>query len=90
MLSYSNVSRISKIVYKLGIPEPPKKPLNGYLRFQQENRESLQKSSKSQAQLISLGAAQWQRLSDDEKSKYNSEFMKEYVSEIYLKLSHKR
>lgn len=90
MSGYANASKINKIVQKLGIAEPPKKPQNAYIRFQQENRESLQKVSKSQRDLVALAAQQWQQLSGDEKLKYISEFKKENVSVIYLKSFHER
>lgn len=85
VLGIANVSTFNRIAHKLGIPEPPKRPAIGYVRFQQENRDSLQQKVKSQNDFFSLVGAQWKQLSQDQKEKYNNEFEKEFVSEIHLK-----
>lgn len=75
----ANVSKFNKIAQKLGIPGPPKKPTTGFIRFQQENRNTFQTTSKSQSELSLLAATQWKQLSDEQKEKYNREYKKEYV-----------
>lgn len=76
---YSSSSKFVRIAQKLGIPEPPKRPTMGYIRFQQENLASLKQSTKSQQELVSLAAAKWRHLSAEEKEKYNKQFNAEMV-----------
>lgn len=72
------MSKTTKILEKLGISAvPPKPPKNGYLRFAEENRDSLKASTKSQTELFSLLATRWKQLSDEQKEKYNKEYKKE-------------
>lgn len=75
----ANMSKFNKIVNKLGIPEPPKKPSTGYIRFSQEVRNSLNAPGKSLIENTALIALQWKKLSDEQKGKYNREFKKEHV-----------
>ncbi|XP_055303999.1 transcription factor A, mitochondrial-like [Sitodiplosis mosellana] len=75
----ANVSTYNKIVQKLGIPEPPKKPMTGFIRFAQDSRDSNKASSKSQTALTVLAAEQWKQLSDEQKEKYNGAYKQEYA-----------
>lgn len=79
LADYSTSSKFGRIVQKLGIPEPPKRPPIGYIRFQKENLATLKQSAKSQTELFSLIAAKWQQLGAEEKGKYNKQFNAEMV-----------
>lgn len=81
LVNYSTSSRLGRVVQKLGIAEPPRRPLNGFLRFQQENRSDLQQSAKSQRDLCALMATKWRSLSAEQKDKYNEAFNTEIVSQ---------
>lgn len=63
------------------MPEPPKKPKNGFIRFIQENGDSFS-SSKTVGERSVLAASQWKQMSNERKEKYNSAFKKEYVKHI--------
>lgn len=79
---YSTPSKYNKIVKKLGIPEPPKRPLNGFSRFFLENRSTIQQDKKSQQEIFAAAGAQWRQLSEDQKEKYNKEHKREHVSRL--------
>lgn len=64
---------------ELGLPEPPKKPGNGYIRFFKENVETFRKTSKSVPEVCTNIAAQWKILPEFKKEKYNNEYKKEIV-----------
>lgn len=81
LATYSTSSKFGRIVQKLGIPEPPKRPLNGFIRFQQENKTALKQSAKSQQDLFALVATKWRSLSAEQKEKYSKPFNTEIVSE---------
>lgn len=81
---YSTVSKFNRIVQKLGIPEPPKKPVTGFIRFQKENLASIQRNAKSQPEVFAVAGEQWRQLSDDQKEKYNQVYKKEFVSGFYF------
>lgn len=74
---FSNISK--SILHKLGLPEPPKKPANGYRRFTKENFETFRKTSKSRFDIFTNIGAQWKILPEVEKEKYNNEYKKENV-----------
>lgn len=77
--SYS--SKNSKIFQKLGIQEPPKAPINGFLRFIAEVRPSLKNSVKSNSEITVKASEQWKQLSDGQKQKYVQAYEKEHVSD---------
>lgn len=72
-------SKTNAITRKLGIPERPKKPLTGYFRFLNEVRPTLESTAKSQKETMALAAAQWKKLDESQKKKYNDLFEKENV-----------
>lgn len=81
-LSSTNVvydSKANVISRRLGIPEPPKKPLSSYLRFLQEIRPSIQQSAKNVQEIPVIAAAQWNKLDANQKQKYTQEYEKEKV-----------
>lgn len=80
ILGIAHASKFNRIVQKLGIPEPPKRPATALIRFQKENIDSLRATAKSQNDLFSLIGAQWRQLSEDQKEKYKSQYKKEFVS----------
>lgn len=81
-LSVTNVvcdSKTNIISRKLGIPERPKKPLTGYYRFLRDVRPSIQKTVSSPREVQTVAAAQWKKLDENQKQKYNQEFEQEKV-----------
>lgn len=78
-LCYST-SKFTRIVQKLGIPEPPKKPVTGFIRFQQEIQTSLRQDGKSHTQTFSVAGEKWRQMSEEQKAKYNKEYKREFVS----------
>lgn len=72
-------SKTNLISRKLGIPERPKKPLTGYLRFLNEIRPTIEKTVKTQREIPTIAATQWKKLDESKKQKYNLEFEKEKV-----------
>lgn len=81
-LSVTNVvcdSKVNVIARKLGIPERPKMPLTGYYRFMRDNRPSIAKTAKSPREVPIIAAAQWKKLEESQKQKYNREFELEKV-----------
>lgn len=88
LVDYSTTSKLNRIAQKLGIPEPPKRPVIGYIRFQLENSTALKQSAKSQKELFSLVAAKWRHLSPQEKEKYNEQFKTEMVTEYTILFRH--
>lgn len=79
LVDYSTSSKFSRIVQKLGIAEPPKRPRTGYIRFHQENLPTLKQSTQSQRELVALAAAKWRQLNAEEKETYNKQFKAEMV-----------
>lgn len=82
LLSVTNVvfeSKTNQISRKLGIPERPKKPIIGFYRFLKEVRPSIQKTVKSQCEVVTLAATQWKNLDENKKKLYNSEYEDEKV-----------
>lgn len=86
LVNYYTSSKFGRIVQKLGLPEPPKRPINGYIRFQQDNQAALKQSAKSQQDFMVLVGAKWRDLSADEKEKYGKSFTTEIVSDKYLRV----
>lgn len=79
LVNYSTPSKFSQIAQKLGIPEPPKKPVNGFLRFKQENK-ALQQAGQSQRDFFAFIGSKWRSLSAEQKNEYNKEWETEIVS----------
>lgn len=72
-------SKSNAILRKLGIPERPKKPLTGYMRFLIDVRPSIEKTVKSQREVPTVAAQQWKKLTSNEKQKYNQQYENEKV-----------
>lgn len=54
--------------------------MNGFFRFQQENKATLKQVSQSQTELFAKAGAQWRQMSDEQKEKYNKTYKLEIVS----------
>lgn len=54
--------------------------MNGFFRFQQENKATLKQASQSQTELFAKAGAQWRQMSDEQKEKYNKTYKLEIVS----------
>lgn len=80
LANYSTPSKFSRAAQRLGISEPPKRPANGFVRFQQENQAELKQSAQSQKDLFVLIGTKWRNLSAEQKEKYNKPFNTEIVS----------
>lgn len=80
-MAFISILKVSKkLARELGIPEPPKKPINGFCRFMQENDESIRKNSKSQRDRFVQAASKWKQLSETEKAVYTEKSKKDLVS----------
>lgn len=62
---------------RLGIPEPPKKPLNAFMRFVQGTRTS---ASTNQRDLVKIAANQWKHMSEDKKQIYYQGYKEDLVN----------
>lgn len=80
-LNTTNVieSKANEIASRLGIPERPKKPLTGYFRFIQDIRPSLVKNDASPREVMALIGAEWKKLDENKKQKYNEQFERDRV-----------
>lgn len=70
-------SKTNIISRKLGIPEVPKKPITPYLRYLNEVRPSIKVKSPREA--VTIAAAQWKKLDENQKQKYKREFENDKV-----------
>ncbi|XP_031630335.1 transcription factor A, mitochondrial-like [Contarinia nasturtii] len=73
-------SQKNEILRKLNIPERPKRPIRGYLRFVKEFFPSQKKSGKPAKEVISLAAIEWKKFDDSQKQRYNQEFEREMAA----------
>lgn len=62
---------------RLGIPEPPKKPPNAFMRFVQETKSST--TSANQCEILKKASNQWTNLSENEKQIYYEGYKKSLV-----------
>lgn len=60
-------------------PQPPKKPLNGYFRYQEEQMEIVKKANPkaSHKELMSIIGQLYNKLSEDKKKPYTDRYEKE-------------
>lgn len=68
-------------------PDPPKKPVSGYIRFTCDNREAFKKKNPdlNNKEMIKLLAEEWNKLSEGQKKKFSETYEKEkkkYEEEI--------
>lgn len=81
-LTTTNVAFDSKanvINRNLSLPERPKKPMTGYLRYLNEQRPIVGQSVKLPREIPVVVAAQWKKLDEGQKQKYNQAFLNEKV-----------
>lgn len=78
-------SRANVISRNLGLPERPKKPLTGYLRYLVEQQPAVRQSVKSPREVPIVIAAQWKKLDENQKQKYNQAFLNERVCDSFNK-----
>lgn len=72
-------SKANVISRNLGLPERPKKPLTGYLRYMNEVRPVVSQSVKTAKEVPVIVAAQWKKLDEGQKQKYNQAFLNDKV-----------
>lgn len=72
-------SKANAISRNLGLPERPKKPMTGYLRYLNELRPVVSQSAKTPREVLTIAAARWKQLDESQKEKYNQAFLNEKV-----------
>lgn len=75
-LSVKYFSKKTAIRKSLGIPEPPKKPPNAFMKFVQQTRTS---APANQREAMKIAANRWKNLSEDEKQIYYQGYEKALV-----------
>lgn len=65
------------------MPERPKKPLTGYLRYLNEQRPVIAQRVQSPREVPGVAAAQWKKLDESQKQKYNQAFLNEKVNNAW-------
>lgn len=73
-------SKANVISRNLGLPVRPKKPLTKFLRYMNEVRPVVSQSVKSSREVPVVVAAQWKKLDEGQKQKYNQAFLNEKVN----------
>lgn len=71
--------KANDIAKKLGLPERPKRPSSGFIRFLTDVRPSLQATTKSPTELAQEASNRWKSLDDNQKLKYKVAFEQENV-----------
>ncbi|XP_012278210.1 transcription factor A, mitochondrial [Orussus abietinus] len=76
-----------KILKKLGIPIPPKKPANSYLLFIQDHKDKYYKSSEGMkyTDFVKKVAQEWAQIDEAEKKNMQKEYekrMNDYINEL--------
>ena len=66
---------------KKNTPEPPKRPVSGYIRYTVENRDQLKKKNPDTKakDMFKLMSVEWNKLSEAQQKKYNDAFEKDKV-----------
>lgn len=71
------------------VPEPPKKPVNGYMKYRAAVYNDLVKANpdKKMIEITPLVSAGWNNLSETDKAKYNQSFEAESKAYKLVRIS---
>lgn len=73
--------RHRKVYADLGLPEPPKKPANAYLRYLTDSLDGLKLNVEQRKEKYREQAVAWKQLDSTTRDRYQNNFKNEQVSD---------
>ncbi len=66
---------------KKDVPPPPKRPLNGYFRYSNDQREQFKKKNPelTHKEIMKAMSVEWNKMTEAQQKKYNDAYEKEKV-----------